>query len=93
MLQQFLGGETPGFFQHGEIRPDLSSVANLLNCALDPELVNNYARELEGAFGKSPYFKVPTFNTYARVPTKNLEGISGKMLNPALPDIRPNPSF
>jgi hypothetical protein len=56
VIGQFLGKEH-NFFQHGEPPPDVSAVANLLNCVLSPELVLGWTDQLEGAFGRSPYFR------------------------------------
>ena len=56
VLHQFLNKET-GFFQHGAPSRDLAAVGNLLNCVLEPALVQGFQLETTGEFGNTPYFQ------------------------------------
>jgi len=56
VIQQFLNKKS-GFFEHGEPVEDVSLVGNLLNCILEPTLVENFSLQMKGPFGRSPYFQ------------------------------------
>jgi len=56
VLAQFFNEET-SFFQHGDPPHDAYTVANLLNCVLDPPTIVGFEERIGGEFGKTPYFR------------------------------------